>query len=64
EEDLFAAAGVYAKVQRKSNSKRKDEPHERFLKEYMRWSNRDRLLSDKSADAPQHPCCYPTGLLA
>ncbi|MBD0299219.1 MAG: IS982 family transposase [Nitrososphaera sp.] len=36
EEDLFAAAGVYAKVQRKSNSKRKDEPHERFLKEYMR----------------------------
>ena len=36
EEDLFAAAGVYAKVQRKSNSKRKDEPHVNFLKEHMR----------------------------
>jgi hypothetical protein len=36
EDDLFEAAGVYARVQRKSNSKRKDEPYMRFLKEYMR----------------------------
>ena len=36
EDDLFEAQGVYAKVQRRSNSKRKDEPHEDFLKEYMR----------------------------
>ena len=36
EEDLFEAAGIIAKVQRKSNSKRKDAPYERFLKEYMR----------------------------
>jgi hypothetical protein len=36
EDDLFEAAGVHARVQRKSNSKRKDEPYVRFLKEYMR----------------------------
>ena len=36
EDDLFAAEGIHAKVQRKSNSKRRDAPHERFLKEYMR----------------------------
>jgi len=36
EDDLFEAEGIVAKVQRKSNSKRKDEPDVRFLKEYMR----------------------------
>ena len=36
EDDLFEAAGVYARVQRKSNTKRKAEPYVRFLKEYMR----------------------------
>ena len=36
EDDLFEAEGVYAKVQRKSNSKRKDEPYVNFLKVYMR----------------------------
>ena len=36
EDDLFEAAGIIARVQRKSNSKRKDEPYVRFLKEYMR----------------------------
>jgi hypothetical protein len=36
EDDLFEAELIYAKVQRKSNSKRKDEPHISFLKEYMR----------------------------
>lgn len=36
EDDLFEAEGIYAKVQRKSNSKRIDEPYIRFLKEYMR----------------------------
>ena len=38
EDDLFQADGVYAKVQRKSNSKRKDLPYESFLKQYMRKS--------------------------
>jgi Transposase DDE domain len=36
EDDLFEAEGVYAKVQRKANSKRKDEPYVNFLKQYMR----------------------------
>lgn len=36
EEDLFQAASVHARVQRKRNSKRKDEPYVRFLKEQMR----------------------------
>jgi Transposase DDE domain len=36
EDDLFEAEGVYAKVQRKSNSKRKDEPYVNFLKQHMR----------------------------
>jgi hypothetical protein len=36
EDDLFDAEAVIAKVGRRSNSKRKDEPHERFLKEHMR----------------------------
>jgi hypothetical protein len=36
EDDLFGAEGIHARVQRKSNSKRKDEPYVRFLKEYMR----------------------------
>ena len=36
EDDLFAAELIHAKVQRKSNSKRKDEPHINFLKHYMR----------------------------
>jgi hypothetical protein len=36
EDDLFEAEGIHAKVQRKTNSKRKDEPCVRFLKEYMR----------------------------
>jgi hypothetical protein len=36
EDDLFAAELIHAKVQRKKNSKRKDEPHVSFLKEYMR----------------------------
>lgn len=36
EDDLLEAAGVHARVQRKSNSNRKDEPYVRFLKEYMR----------------------------
>src|SRR3954468_11068125 len=36
EDDLFEAEGIIAKVQRKSNSKRKDEPYVRFLKAYMR----------------------------
>lgn len=36
EDDLFEAEGIVAKVQRKTNSKRKDEPYERCLKEYMR----------------------------
>ncbi len=27
---------VYARVQRKKNSKRKDEPHVHFIKQYMR----------------------------
>lgn len=38
EDDLFEAEGIVAKVQRKTNSKRKDEPYTRFLKEYMRKS--------------------------
>jgi len=36
EDDLFEAELVYAKVQRKSNSKRKDEPYVNFLKQHMR----------------------------
>jgi len=36
EDDLFEAAGIHARVQRKSNTKRKDAPYVRFLKEYMR----------------------------
>ena len=36
EDDMFEAELIHAKVQRKSNSKRKDEPHIRFLKNYMR----------------------------
>jgi hypothetical protein len=36
EEDLFEAEGIVAKVGRKTNSKRKDEPHQSFLKQYMR----------------------------
>lgn len=36
EDDLFAAELVYAKVQRRGNSKRKDQPYVGFLKEYMR----------------------------
>lgn len=38
EDDLFEAEGIVAKVGRKHNSKRKDEPHESFLKQYMRKS--------------------------
>lgn len=33
---IFEAELIAAKVQRKSNSERKDEPHIRFLKDYMR----------------------------
>lgn len=36
EDDLLEAEGIMAKVQRRTNSKRKDEPHIRFLKEWMR----------------------------
>jgi len=36
EDDLFEAEGIIARVQRKTNSKRKDEPYVRFLKQYMR----------------------------
>lgn len=36
EDDLFEAEMIHAMVQRKHNSKRKDEPHIRFLKQYMR----------------------------
>lgn len=36
EDDLFEAEGIYAKVQRKTNSKRKDVPYVNFLKQYMR----------------------------
>lgn len=36
EEDLFEAEMIYAMVQRKSNSKRPDEPHMRFLKQQKR----------------------------
>lgn len=36
EDDLFAADLVYAKVQRKKNSKRRDLPFLRFLKDIMR----------------------------
>jgi hypothetical protein len=36
EEDLFEAEMIHAMVQRKSNSKRPDEPHIRFIKQYMR----------------------------
>ena len=34
--DLFEAEFIHAKAQRKSNSKRKDEPHVSFLKQHMR----------------------------
>ena len=36
EDDLFEAADIHARVQRKSNTKRKDAPYVRFLKDYMR----------------------------
>ena len=36
EKDLLEAEGIYAKVQRRKNSKQKEEPYLRFLKEYMR----------------------------
>lgn len=36
EDDLLEAEGIYARVLRKKNSKRKDEPWVRFLKERMR----------------------------
>ena len=36
EDELFAAELIHAKVQRKCNSRRKDEPHISFLKSYMR----------------------------
>jgi hypothetical protein len=36
EDDLFEAELIHARVQRKKNSKRKDEPYMHFLKEYMR----------------------------
>lgn len=36
EDDLFAAELIHAKVQRKKNSKRKDEPYISFLKQYLR----------------------------
>ncbi len=36
EDNLFEAELIHAKVQRKKNSKRKDKPYVRFLKEYMR----------------------------
>ncbi len=36
EDDLFEAEVIYAKVQRKKNSKRKDAPYVNFLKQYMR----------------------------
>lgn len=36
EDGLFEAEGVVAKVGRRGNSKRKDAPHERFLKQYLR----------------------------
>jgi hypothetical protein len=32
----FEADGIYARVQRRSNSKRKDAPYVRFLKQYIR----------------------------
>ncbi len=36
EDDLFEAEMIHANVQRKSNSKRKDEPYVNFLKQHMR----------------------------
>lgn len=36
EDDLFEAEMIHAMVQRKKNSKRKDEPHVRFIKQCMR----------------------------
>lgn len=36
EDDLFEAEMIYAKVQRKTNSTRKDEPYVNFLKQHMR----------------------------
>ncbi|MBD0277315.1 MAG: hypothetical protein ICV81_05045 [Flavisolibacter sp.] len=52
EEDLFAAEMIHARVQRKKNSKGKDQPYERFLKEHMRWRNRNEFQPDKSKNAP------------
>ncbi len=36
EDDLFQAELIHAMVQRKKNSKRKDEPHIQFVKQWMR----------------------------
>ncbi len=36
EDDLFEAAFIYARVQRKKNAKRKDEPYVNFLKQQVR----------------------------
>lgn len=36
EDDLFQAEMIHAMVQRRKNSKRKDEPHTVFIKQYMR----------------------------
>jgi len=36
EDDLFESDSVYLRIQRKSNSKRKDEPYMAYLKEQMR----------------------------
>jgi len=36
EDDFFEAGGIIVRVQRKSNTKVKDEHFQRFLKEYMR----------------------------
>jgi len=38
EDDLLEAEGIIAMIGRRSNSKRGDEPYERFLKQYMRKS--------------------------
>lgn len=36
EDDMLEAEGVHLKISRKSNSKRKDEPWQKFLKEHSR----------------------------
>jgi hypothetical protein len=36
EDDLFEAELIHAKVCRRRNSKRKDEAHKAFLKQFMR----------------------------